>query len=89
MNANEQTYIDVCRLHFRNEASTTDIILIVGVKRLMSYQHETNTGLQTFNNAEQVITTIINCELKAQTLAKSFEFDYEYEQEQLNQKFAS
>jgi hypothetical protein len=86
---NELIYLNVCRLHFRNEASITDIILIIGSKALLSYKHHTNDGVQTFTNVEHAITAIINCELAAQNMAKKFEFDYEYQQEQLNQKYAS
>jgi hypothetical protein len=86
---NELIYLNVCRLHFRNEASITDIILIIGSRVLLSYKHHTNEGVKTFINVQHAITTIINCELAAHNLAKKFEFDYEYEQEQLNQKYAS
>lgn len=89
MDKNELIYMNVCRLHFKNEASITDIILIIGSKTLLSYQHLTNSGYQTFINVQHVINAIIECELKAHQLAQSFEFDYEYEQEQLNQKYAS
>lgn len=89
MDNNDLIYLNVCRLHFKNEATVTDIILILGSKKLLKYQHLTNEGYQTFTNVEHAINAIIECENKAHLLAKSFESDYEYEQEQLNQKYAS
>lgn len=69
---NSMIYSKVVQLHFINEATDLEIVRIIGINQLLKYEHLRHSSTLMFDNALEVIQTIINCETQAHKEAKRY-----------------